>query len=304
MPAMTRPHPERVYGMRELTRILTLTPRRAGQLRRLDLLRGDTGYTFRDLLALRAASALLDAGASVRQIKQALTALRRQDPGLEQPLAELRLVLEGDRLLAESDRVRFDPRSGQLALALDTGGLAVAATATLRSGLVRPLAPPAEQAETWFARASEWDGDPAQWEDAIDAYRRVVAIDPSYAAAWNNLGLLLHRMGRLDEALEAYRAALEQDPRCCEAAYNLGSLHEDQGAVDEAVAEYRRALELSPDYADAHFNLAGALSRAGRCDEAVRHWQRYLDLDGGSPWARIARAHLELVDPPEKGAGE
>lgn len=301
---MTRPHPERVYGMRELTRILTLTPRRAGQLRRLELLRGDTGYTFRDLLALRAASALLDAGASVRQIKQALTALRRQDPGLEQPLAELRLVLEGDRLLAESDRVRFDPRSGQLALGLDTGGLAVAATATLRTGLVRPLAPPAEQAETWFARASEWDSDPAQWEDAIDAYRRVVAIDPSYAAAWNNLGLLLHRMGRLDEALEAYRAALEQDPRCCEAAYNLGSLHEDQGAVDEAIAEYRRALELSPDYADAHFNLAGALSRAGRCDEAVRHWQRYLDLDGGSPWARIARAHLELVDPPEKGAGE
>ena len=98
--------PERIYGLRELTRILTLTPRRAAQLRRLDLLHGDAGYTFRELLALRAASALLDAGASVRQIKQALAALRRQDPGLEQPLAEVRLVLEGDRLgvtLAEFD---------------------------------------------------------------------------------------------------------------------------------------------------------------------------------------------------------
>ena len=37
---------ERIYGMRELTRILTLTPRRIGQLRRLDLLRGDSGYTY------------------------------------------------------------------------------------------------------------------------------------------------------------------------------------------------------------------------------------------------------------------
>ena len=82
---MTKPQPERVYGLRELTRILTLTPKRAAQLRRLELLRGDAGYTFRDLLALRAASALLDAGASVRQIKQTLAALRRQDPGLEQP---------------------------------------------------------------------------------------------------------------------------------------------------------------------------------------------------------------------------
>src|SRR5262249_58787884 len=82
---MSPPQPERIYGVRELTRILTLTPKRAGQLRRLELLRGDSGYTFRDLLALRAASALLDAGASVRQIRAALTALRRQDPDLQQP---------------------------------------------------------------------------------------------------------------------------------------------------------------------------------------------------------------------------
>lgn len=298
---MSRPQPERIYGMRELTRILTLTPKRAAQLRRLELLRGDSGYTFRDLLALRAASTLLDAGASVRQIKHALAALRRQDPSLEQPLAELRLVLEGDRLLAQSDRVRFDPRSGQLVLALDSGGLEADATATLTTGLVRPLAPPVEQAETWFERASEWDGNPAQWEDAVLAYRRVVAIDPTYAAAWNNLGLLLHRMGRYEEADAAYGKALEHDPSCREAAYNLGSLHEDRGDVDAAIADYRQALALSPDYADAHFNLAGALSRAGRGDEAIAHWQRYLELDSGSPWARIARAHLEVVEPPEHG---
>src|SRR2546427_12564032 len=97
--------PERIYGVRELTRILTLTPRRAGQLRRLELLRGDSGYTFRDLLALRAASALLDAGASVRQIRAALTSLRRPDPGLGQPLAELRRIVAGDRLLAPARRV-------------------------------------------------------------------------------------------------------------------------------------------------------------------------------------------------------
>jgi tetratricopeptide (TPR) repeat protein len=296
---MSPPQPERIYGVRELTRILTLTPKRAGQLRRLDLLRGDSGYTFRDLLALRAASALLDAGASVRQIRAALTALRRQDPELKQPLTEVRLVLEGDRIVAQSDRVRFDPRTGQMVLALDSGGLQAAAAATLVTGMVRPLAPPVDQAETWFERASELDGDPSQWEEAIDAYRRVVSIDPSYAAAWNNLGLLLHRMGRYEEAGKAYLSALDQDPQCCEAAYNLGSLHEDRGEVEDAIGDYRKALELSPDYADAHFNLAGALARHGRDGEAIKHWQRYLELDSGSPWARIARAHLEIVEPPD-----
>jgi tetratricopeptide (TPR) repeat protein len=295
---MNRAQAERIYGMRELTRILTLTPRRTAQLRRLGLLHGVSGYTFRDLLALRAAGSLLDAGASVRQIRQALDALRSRNPGLEQPLAEVRLVLEGGRVLAQSDRVKFEPRTGQTVLDLDTPGLEEVAAATLVTGLVRPLAPPVEQAEMWFERASEWDSDPAQWEDAIGAYRRVVAIDPTYAAAWNNLGLLLHRMGRHDDAHEAYTAALKQDGRCCEAVYNLGSLAEDRGDLDEAVRCYRQALDLSPDYADAHFNLAGALARLGRAEDAVVHWQRYLELDAASPWARIARAHLEVLEPP------
>jgi tetratricopeptide (TPR) repeat protein len=289
---------ERLYGLRELTRILSLTPKRTAQLKRLGLFSG-TSYTFREIAALRAAGALLDAGASVRQIRDALTALRRQDPRLEHPLTEIRFVVEGQRLLAQSDRVRFDPRTGQTVLALDLGGLQSIADATLKTGLVRPLVPPVEQAETWFERASECDDDPAQWETAIDAYRRVVAIDPTYAAAWNNLGLLLHRIGKYAEARTAYAAALEQDAGCCEAAYNLGSLNEDEGRVGEAVDYYRRALELSPNYADAHFNLAAALARAGRSSEAIPHWQRYLDLDSGSPWARIARAHLETVEPPE-----
>jgi tetratricopeptide (TPR) repeat protein len=105
-------------------------------------------------------------------------------------------------------------------------------------------------------------------------------------------------MGRYDEACEAYSTAVAQDPTCAEAPYNLGSLAEDRGDIEGAIVQYRRALEVSPDYADAHFNLAAALARKGDGAEAIRHWQRYLQLDSGSPWAKIARAHLEMVDPP------
>jgi hypothetical protein len=43
--------------------------------------------------------------------------------------------------------VRFDPRSGQTVLDLETGDLQQAADATLATGRVRPWSPPAEQAE-------------------------------------------------------------------------------------------------------------------------------------------------------------
>src|SRR5947207_14269256 len=138
---------ERVYGLTEIIRILTLSPKRAAQLRRLDLLRAEgAGYTFRDLLALRAASALLDAGASVRQIRQALVALRRQDPEVEQALAEVRLIVDNGRLIAQSDLVRFDPRTGQTVLALQPNALHEPAASTLVPGLAHPLSLVAEQA--------------------------------------------------------------------------------------------------------------------------------------------------------------
>ena len=295
--------PERVFTLRELTRLLRLTPKRAAQLKRLGLVRADAaGYRFRELVAARVASALLEGGATVRQVREALDGARRLAPDAEAPLAELRLVVQDQRIVVEQDRLRLDPRTGQTLLDFEPSDLERETRESLLMGMVRPLIPPTDAAEIWFARASAWDGDPERWEAAVEAYERVVEIDPRYAAAWNNLGLLQHRMGRYERAQACYRAALEADDSCCQAAFNLGSLQEDLSDLPSAIGWYRRALEMDPDYADAHFNLAGVLGKAGQGEAAAIHWRRYLELDLGSPWARIARSHLEEVDAaPDEG---
>jgi tetratricopeptide (TPR) repeat protein len=291
------PQPERVFTLRELTRLLRLTPKRAAQLKRLGLLRSDAeGYRFRELVAARAASTLLAGGATVRQVREALDGARRLAPDALAPLAELRLVVQDQKIVVEQDHLRLDPRTGQALLDFESGDLERETRESLLMGMVRPLIPPADSAEIWFARASAWDGDPERWEAAVEAYERVVALDPAYAAAWNNLGLLQHRMGRYERARACYSKALEADDSCCQAAFNLGSLHEDLSEFPTAIGWYRRALEMEPDYADAHFNLAGVLGKAGQADAAALHWRRYLELDVGSPWARIARSHLEEAE--------
>lgn len=290
--------PERVFSLRELTRLLRLTPRRAGQLRRLGILAPEPAtYRFRDLVAARVAAGLLERGASMRHVRAALEGARRLAPDAESPLTALRLEVDGERVVIAQDRQRFDARTGQALLAFPVAELEREAQESLAWGMVRPLVPPARSAEAWFARASAWDGDPERWEAAVEAYEQVIALDPGYAAAWNNLGLLQHRMGHYERAGSCYRAALEADPCCAQAAFNLGALSEDLGDLPAAIHWYRRALELDPDYADAHFNLAGVLGKAGRPAEAGRHWQRYLELDAESPWAQIARSHLGMTVP-------
>jgi tetratricopeptide (TPR) repeat protein len=277
---------------RDIVRLLALNRRRTEQLRRLELLhapdRSDQ-YTFRDVVALRVARTLLDQGVTVRQIRRTLETLRRLSPDAEAPLAELRVTVRDGEIFIERDAKLLEP-SGQLVMEFSEKGLAEDARASALRGLVRPLTQEGGgEAERWFELASELDGDPAQWAQAVDAYQRVTTLAPDHGAAWNNLGLLQHRMGRYEDARRHYDVALAADPTLAEAAYNLGSLHDDLGDPVLAARWYRRALEIRPDYADAHFNLASALERAGESAAARRHWARYLELDPDSRWAEIAR---------------
>jgi Flp pilus assembly protein TadD len=50
------------------------------------------------------------------------------------------------------------------------------------------------------------------WNEALYRWQRAVELDPSYAPAWNNLGIGFEHEGRFDEAREAYETALDLDP--------------------------------------------------------------------------------------------
>ncbi len=74
---------------------------------------GHARYTFEDLVALKAAKRLIDAGVSVQRIRKSIRALRRILPTVQRPLAELVLVATGDVALAFRDGTAFDAVSGQ-----------------------------------------------------------------------------------------------------------------------------------------------------------------------------------------------
>lgn len=49
------------------------------------------------------------------------------------------------------------------------------------------------------------------WREATYRFEKATEIDPTYAAAWNNLAIAYEEQGRMDDANKAYEKALKLD---------------------------------------------------------------------------------------------
>ncbi len=74
---------------------------------------GHGRYTFSDLISIRAAKKLIDAGISVQRIRKSIGQLKRILPTIKRPLEELTLVATGDVILVFYEDTAFEALSGQ-----------------------------------------------------------------------------------------------------------------------------------------------------------------------------------------------
>lgn len=284
-----------VFSPRDVAKLLGVT---VGRLRSLDksqivspsaMRNGRRAYTFQDLIALRATHGLLAKHVRLKDVVQAIGALRRALPRVTRPLQELRIVSDGRKVVVQTEGGAFEPVSGQMVLDFRVEGL--------RDDIVRVLRQDGggsrqRSAYDLYMRASTLDEDPASFDEAEGLYKRATELDPSLAIAYTNLGNIRFRRGDEAGAEQLYRKALEIDERQPEAHYNLGYVMLERGYASRAVTYFESAIKTDPRFADAHFNLAMAYEALADEVRARVHWKRYLELEPTGTWADIARDHL------------
>lgn len=117
--------------------------------------------------------------------------------------------------------------------------------------------------------------------EAMDAYERLLKINPDLAESWYNLGWLQRQTGRFEEALRSYEEALKRgvsDPE--EVHLNRSVIFSDHlRDAGAAEAELREALSMRPGYVPAMLNLGNLAEDLGRKEEAKEAYRRSLEAE-------------------------
>lgn len=129
--------------------------------------------------------------------------------------------------------------------------------------------------ETYFAAAQLFESR-GQVKNAIQQYRKAVAVNHSYVEAYHRLGLLLSMTRHREEAIAAFQRGVKLKPGNAMLRNNLGFELLLAKRWKEAEHQLLRAVKIKPDLARAHVNLGIVQSRLGRFDVALASFRKVL----------------------------
>jgi tetratricopeptide (TPR) repeat protein len=136
-----------------------------------------------------------------------------------------------------------------------------------------------EDVNTLFSRGYE-AYEQGMYQQAIEYFDRVLAIEPNFLEALNYKGVALLDLRRHQEAIEYYDRALAIDPNYLEALNNKGNALVGQERILEAIEYYDRALAIDANYVKALINKGVTIDNTGGdTQEAIEYYDRALAIE-------------------------
>ena len=132
-------------------------------------------------------------------------------------------------------------------------------------------------------------------EQAVADYRELLRLDPSIAAAYNNLGRLYFTLNRFPEAVTTLEKGLSLQPDMAPASIMLGASYLQLDHADKAVAPLEAGVAALPDDHFARLSLVRAYTRLERREDAVAQLQQLLQRDpkDQESWYLLGKLQLE-----------
>ncbi|MBZ0287046.1 MAG: tetratricopeptide repeat protein, partial [Anaerolineae bacterium] len=111
-------------------------------------------------------------------------------------------------------------------------------------------------------------------------------------------GIILRKMGRIDEAITVGKNAYAVTPDYMPAAFLAGS-YKDSGNVKAAVEMFQKALTHKPDDVYVRLDLGDILCKDGQYEAGLAYYQEAMKLDPENDWAKPHYLYYQALSTKE-----
>jgi len=133
------------------------------------------------------------------------------------------------------------------------------------------------------------------YNNALDYYKKVVAIDNSFYQAYYQLGVVETRLKNNRGAIKAYAKAVEAKSDFYQGWYGLGISKRSDGDNQGALKAFQKAIDINPGYAKAYCAMGDIYYKTNKFDKAKSSCQQAIQADGSyaKPYITLATINID-----------
>lgn len=133
------------------------------------------------------------------------------------------------------------------------------------------------------------------YNNALDYYKKVVAIDNSFYQAYYQLGVVETRLKNNRSAIKAYSNAVAAKSDFYQGWYGLGISKRSDGDNQGALKAFQKAIDINPGYAKAYCAMGDIYYKTSKFDKAKSSCQQAIQVDGSyaKPYITLATINID-----------
>lgn len=114
-----------------------------------------------------------------------------------------------------------------------------------------------------------------EYEEAIEALKKAIAIDPKYVDALYELGFCYNETKKYKDAIVVLEKAVKVDPKFAKVYFELGYAYDLTDQFETALKHYNKYLELRPEDRYTYRNIGDVYYITYKYADALANYEKY-----------------------------
>ncbi len=162
------------------------------------------------------------------------------------------------------------------------------------------MEPATENARIAYLNMGNILDDTMHYDEAVEAYKKALAISPKEEDVLINLGLSYKHGGKPELAVSSWKKAAELNPQNPAPLLATAGYYYENGFFDLAEEQYRTVISRWPSLQEPHYKMAMIYHKKNQLDYALSAYKRAAEIDEKTEMGRKSLINIAYITADQK----